>query len=516
MLREAGSYFEKLKTWHLLIILAIAYGYFGTYGILPLRPQSVHQWAQCDRASVAWNYYNGNADFFHPRVNNTDNGTGMTGLEFPVVQYFVSVLYRLFGFHEWLYRITSLIIFSIGAVSVFRLARYFLKDQLQSLLIMLLYVCSPLLVYYSCSFIPDIYSLSFAMTGWALLVKYAEQPGKVIWWRWFIAMLIACLIKPNSMIHLPVMGYFLFNSGLWSLKDPLRYVGYFVVIVALTLSWYFYASWLSRNTGSEVFLLQMRPPSNMQDVKDVWERVRLDWLERIYFPLFLKLIVVVGLGWMVIDRPFRNPLATYTLFLFLAAVVFLYLMFLQLAYHDYYFITMFPALVFILIFLLAGISKRIGMKGRYVLYAVTILFLLKQAHFAHGILQFAHKKDSWMYGAPQNDKYFNSDYFLKAAGIDPDDQVISIFDPSPNITLYLMGRKGVTIPYRKVAETLMGYLQTGRYKYVVYNSSDPTTVTFSPGDFPLVPVLDTNGIRVFAVSSSFHPDGRTVSLSPWN
>ena len=77
----------------------------GQQNILPLRPQSVHQWAQCDRASVAQHFLNNGFDIFHPQVNNLDNGSGITGMEFPFINYVVAILYKLFGVHEWIYRL---------------------------------------------------------------------------------------------------------------------------------------------------------------------------------------------------------------------------------------------------------------------------------------------------------------------------------------------------------------------------------------------------------------------------
>ena len=80
-----------------------------------------------------------------------------------------------------------------------------------------------------------------------------------------------------------------------------------------------------------------------------------------------------------------------------------------------------------------------------------------------------------------------------------------------------MGRRGVTIPCRVVPETLLGYLNSGRFKYVVYNQfSGIEGVSFKPDDFPIEPVLEKNGIQVFKLSSSFHPSGVQVPLSPWN
>lgn len=514
---KPGIYFEKLRTFHLLIILAALYGLLGVYQIIPLRPQSVHQWAQCDRASVAWNYYVNHADFFHPQVNNTDNGTGVTGLEFPIVQYFVSILYRLFGFHEWLYRLVTLIVFTIGATSVFRLSDYFVKNKLHALLIMLLYVCSPLLTFYSCSFLPDIYSLSFAMMSWSALVSFAKTREDRFKWLWWLAMTVSFLIKPNSMIHLPAMGLFLYQNKLWTRQTGLKYFSFFAIAVISTFCWYAYASWLSKSTQSEVFLLEMRPPKSWQEMKDVWEIVSKDWIERIYHPVILSIILIAGVISILLSNPLKGGLSAYVLLMMAGGTAFLYVMLLQLSYHDYYFITMFPLVLFLLFIIRDTFHSKMNANGHAVFTICVLMAVGFQFYFSKTHLRTSHKKDNWKYGSTANDIYFSPDLILKAGNIKLNDQVVVVFDHSPNISLYLMGLKGVTIPYRKVQETLMGYLHTGRYNFVIFNKkSQIEGVTFNAKDFPLDYLGEANEVQIFKVSSSFQPDGNQEPLSPWN
>ena len=156
-------------------------------------------------------------------------------------------------------------------------------------------------------------------------------------------------------------------------------------------------------------------------------------------------------------------------------------------------------------------------RGKYVFAIIVLGLLAIQFYFAKAHVRFAYQKGTWMYGSLHNDMYFEPDYFLKAAGVKAEDQIICIFDHSPNISLYLMGQKGVTIPCRNVPETLMGYLHTGRFKYLIFNEfSSADNVTFNYRDYPLEEVFELNGIHVFTLSSSFHPSGKPAKLSPWN
>jgi hypothetical protein len=261
----------------------------------------------------------------------------------------------------------------------------------------------------------------------------------------------------------------------------------------------------------------MRPPKSWQEMKDVWEIVSNDWLDRIFHPVVLALISVSAIIAILVSDPFRNKLSSYAAMMFAGCAGFLSLMLLQLSYHDYYFITMFPVLLFFLFIIADTIHQKFSDKGRKAFAIMMMMAIGFQFYFARAHLQTSHNRDNWKYGAVYNDVYFDAAPILKAGGINPEDQVIIIFDHSPNISLYLSGLRGVTIPYRRLSETLMGYLHTGRYRFVLFNpNSQITDMRFKPADFPLDAVGEANGIQIFKVSSSFHPDGRTVSLSPWN
>ena len=100
-----NRYLKKiLPTFLFLIFLHFFYCYIGIYKYIDKRPCSIHSSAQCQRASVALNYYENDMNFFKPMVQKDSVGVGITGLEFPFVNYSVAILYKLFGFNEAYYR----------------------------------------------------------------------------------------------------------------------------------------------------------------------------------------------------------------------------------------------------------------------------------------------------------------------------------------------------------------------------------------------------------------------------
>jgi hypothetical protein len=73
-----------------------------------MRPSSVHQWRQAACLSLADNYYEGNWNLFEPsmHIQFSDNGTsGKSAGEFPLLYYIVAILWKIFGKHEFIFRL---------------------------------------------------------------------------------------------------------------------------------------------------------------------------------------------------------------------------------------------------------------------------------------------------------------------------------------------------------------------------------------------------------------------------
>ena len=58
---------------------------------------NLHEWRQCDVLGVARNYYNESMNFFYPRIDGWRNLSGITGMEFPLFNYILALLYTISG-----------------------------------------------------------------------------------------------------------------------------------------------------------------------------------------------------------------------------------------------------------------------------------------------------------------------------------------------------------------------------------------------------------------------------------
>ena len=124
------TYFKKYSAF-VFAVLFVAFAFIYQFDdILFMRPQSVHQWRQCDCLSFALNYYNEDVNFFTPQLHFlAGDGTGKTVSDCPLIYYSVAQLWKVFGYHEFIYRLLVLIICFVGLLLLMRVIEDILKDS---------------------------------------------------------------------------------------------------------------------------------------------------------------------------------------------------------------------------------------------------------------------------------------------------------------------------------------------------------------------------------------------------
>ena len=196
-------------------------------------------------------------------------------------------------------------------------------------------------------------------------------------------------------------------------------------------------------------------------------------------------------------------------------------MWLQLQHHDYYLISLFTTIFFVLILSIDLIGK-LKLKWNWLIISVLLVSGISyQFAMAKNHIRTSYKIDSWKYGSVHFNNYFDFESTLEVVGVAKKDKVISIFDHSPEISLYLLNRKGVTVAYRKHKEVFQKHLLSGHFKYVIYNlESNFDEFSFSALEYPLKEIYNNGIIVIYLINSNnnFQEKDSTTPLllSPWN
>ena len=166
----------------------------------------VASWRQCDTATVARNFHDHGMNILYPEMVGMGDVKGYAGqTECHIYPYTVAMLYKLFGVHEYLGRLVSIMAFCGGAFFLYKLARKYF-DKTPSLIALLFYTFNPYMFFYSRSFQPDSSMIFFSI---AMLYYFSEWIDKEGLWRFAVMTLCAVfafLIKlPAVCLGLPLL-----------------------------------------------------------------------------------------------------------------------------------------------------------------------------------------------------------------------------------------------------------------------------------------------------------------------
>ena len=195
---------HKLFPKIIMMVCLIGISYYYHYDeIMFKKPQSVHKWRQADGASIALNYYQGGMNFFEPEIHNltADNGTSGKGCpsEIPILYYGVALLYKIFGYHDFIYRIIITLLFLAGLTYLFKLFQYILTDAFWSVCLTLLFFTSPVLVFYGNNFLTNIPALAFSIIGLYYLIRFFDEDKRKYYYRAMSFFLLAGAFKVSAL-----------------------------------------------------------------------------------------------------------------------------------------------------------------------------------------------------------------------------------------------------------------------------------------------------------------------------
>ncbi|MEL6671514.1 MAG: hypothetical protein AAFR61_04960 [Bacteroidota bacterium] len=454
------AWLKKVPMGAWMVLLLGTYGiYYGYQNLIPLEPQSLHSWRQSDCASWSWNYYKGSANFFEGEMNNRlGNGTGQVLTELPIIYYAVGMLWRVFGHHPWMYRLLTILLVYAGLYCLHRTVWVLLKDKFWALTIPLLVYSAPVLAFFTNAFIPDPVALSFAFMGWYGLVSHI-QTGKMSQFWWGMAgFLMSILLKASMAVSfITVLSLFMMewipgiklllgrkHEVLFKGKKWIYLLG-FLGVGLLSYGWYVYATWYST---------RFEHPHFSGIIRDFFsaEAEHRDWMIRTFFAELLDFLyhptihyLIWGLAAILVLRIGRPPMSAFwvCLLLILGQIAYTLLFFQLMLIHQYYHIVnlMAPTALFILgAWLMLTYLPRVSASPIFRFLWLGFLFF----NLYHAKM----KIQRYYYDKPEHYKQAAAFYdeglenWLDSIGLTEDQTVISMPDPSPNQTLYLMRRKG--------------------------------------------------------------------------
>ena len=470
---------KKLLYIAILIILFFAFK-FNIY--LSYRPQSIHIWRQADCLSITQSYYQNSNSFWEPEIYNQFADDGLSGKsagEFPVLYYVVAQLWKIFGKHEWIYRLLVWTLFFIGSIAFFSTALRLTKNFSLSVFLSLLLYTSPTILFYSIGFLTNVPALSFVLMAWLFFLKYYLSRKEYFLWISMLLFSIAMLLKVTAGLSFVALGGWWFIETVFIRKEDkifnkgLNHLIPFIAALIPVIAWYLYARHFNDTHYAPYTFNGIWPIWEMSKEKlsKTFEVVDKIWLKEYFHP---SLLVLTGILWIfLLTRP-RKIKAFYFYMLLvipLGSILYLLLWFQALEGHDYYLtnIFIFVLIVWGVFFISFRNSKWLSNWFAYALLFAYLAFLGIKSNN-----RLEQRFEGWM-----NEWYVKNlkevgelEPVLDSLKIGSEEKVISIPDVSINATLYLMNRKGWTDYGSNFKDTtIIEKRISDGAKYIVINDS---------------------------------------------
>ena len=433
--------------------------------ILTLRPQSIHQWRQCDCLSITMNYYKENRSFFQPSMHyRGDCGNGKAVAELPIIYYLVAQLWKVFGYHEYIFRMLDTCILFAGLFALHKMCYHLIKNTFWSIYIPLLFFTSPILVYYGNNFTADVPALSLTLIGWCFFWYFFTTSKNYFFYLSLLFFAFGVLLKASAVLSLIILSCcFLFDE----FRVHRKKIAFVATALLMIAAWYTYASYYSRHNNYNVFLLGTMPVWQL-DTEHFIDTFRLflyeilpQFFNPFLLPMVLAMLFIIFIARKSLSKFLQLTIITYSL----GFMAFLILFFQVFNVHDYYLINMLPLVVFIVIAftLLVKIKfPRLFNQWRIKLLATLLLIfcaystsqIQKAKYFGYDRIEDYSPLLTPSMVASYSWLHYNYDQhllaiesiepYLRSIGIKRDDLVYSTPDPSFNISLYLMDQHGFT------------------------------------------------------------------------
>lgn len=371
---KLNSRYTNILFWIIALFIVRLYGIWFP----PLEVE--HNWRQTTVTMVARNFLEVDANIFYPRVDMAGELTGITGMEFPILNYLIFLIAKVFGYQHWYGRLIVLIVSSFGILYFHKLIKKQFDERIA-------FNASFLLLFslwfaYSRKIMPDTFACSFIIISIYHAFEYFENKKWTDLLLYFSFALIGTLAKLPMIYLLVYLAIPFFNGKLFTLTKF-----YFILASALLLApviwWYFiWTPYLTDHFGFWHFFMGTSFSDGFADSIKDYDAV----LARLFHtPLKISglLLVISSLAYFTYKKNWK-VIGLYAL----GFVVFVGLVVLKSGWtfhhHNYYILGFIPVFVLPIAFFLNTFSPKIN----YIILGIVAI-----EGFSSQIHEFKVKKD---------------------------------------------------------------------------------------------------------------------------
>jgi 4-amino-4-deoxy-L-arabinose transferase-like glycosyltransferase len=439
-----------------------------------------HPWRQTDGLMIARNFYETLPNIFYPMVDTAGEKSGITGSEFPILNYLIYLTSLIFGYQHWYGRLIVLIVSTSGSFYFYKTIRKFFDESVAfsaTIILTTSYWFS-----YSRKIFPDCFALSLCLIALYFILEYLEK-GKIR--HLFLYLLLGSLgglSKISAALLLSVLAIPLFFQKYPAYRKVWMLVVSGAVLITI-IAWYFvWVPYLNETYGyGDHFLMGYPLSVGWSAIQSAWPEV----LRRLFIvpTKYLGFIIFTG---SLIYALYKRQWIVF--FLFIIPYVFFLLIILKtgtsIIADQYYVLSSIPAIAFVSGYGLSHLPKKI---------MVLVLFATAVENIGDQIRDFRFHQI--------NMAFENLESIADSVSARQDLFVINSGEHCPTV-MYFAHRKGWTVTSRQLQEPgfLEGIAQKGcRFVLVckqMYGEHYDVTL-----DLPQV--FESESFRIYSLESMY-------------
>lgn len=409
------------------------------------------------------------------------------------------MLYKLFGEHEFILRLITISIVSFGFFTLFKLLILLLNDILYAFIFSFLFLSSTVLLYYTNNFLPDASALGFTLMGWYYFHLFNDQNSKYLFLS-FSFFTISSLLKvtyfinPIAAISTIIFSDILAKKKLIDLfKTNFRLLIIFLTSSLVLLIWNIFVIRYNAANKDFYFLVGSRPIWDLDrnSINEVWNYIAKYWYSKYYYQSTIHFFVIIFILGIVFIKNATKKILIPGFVLFIGSVFYVLLFYAQFRDHDYYFITLIPTIIFLVINAFITIRTKFprllnNYFAKILLFGLTLLSLNYVKEKLE--VRYSDKDDKF---AEIGLTLSKTEQSIDSLGIDKNAKFIVFADKTPNGGLYFLNRKGWNI--RDTTEAYINKINDYKYlgaEYLV----NTTNINFN------FPIIWTNSqLRIYKI-----------------
>ncbi|MBN1119235.1 MAG: glycosyltransferase family 39 protein [Bacteroidales bacterium] len=450
----ARSRFSGLYFWLCVLLLFFI---FDLGHILPLKPQSLHLWRQADCLSITYNYYADNNPFFKPSMQNLGNsGTGQTISDFPILYYFIAVLWKIFGQHELIYRSFVYLLSITSLWAIFKIAEKHLNDTLFAMITCFSLYMSPMYVYYSTNFLTNLPALSIVFIAWFFFWKYNKSNRRMFLLFSITLFTLAALLKVTSAFSFVALFLiFVFNDIILKkvtkkdtiITHPLLFILASFISFTIVFSWILYAKKYNEQNNGGFFLIGILPIWNFSknEILNGFNNIKYHISKDYFFPTLQYILISTLFVLIYFFRKANQFLLQLIIISSVGFLLYIMLFYQAVIIHDYY-VTNFLFLIPIILFSLFDFLRKNHsfIYNSLIFRLIVLTFLILGIKFSFNEFKLRYTGWANVDWEHHGKSLSHITPFLDSLGINKEDKILCISDRTINASLYYMNKKGWT------------------------------------------------------------------------